>query len=90
MRGTKVKAIRKMQAQCDHVVDPRKTRSSAHIVHWMTCEDCGVRLDRLRPMSKEAAARYAEELRLAEEAILEKQRRAARKAANASAARTDV
>lgn len=83
MRGKKVKANRKVQAQCDHVVDPRKTRSSAYQVHWMVCEDCGVRLDRLRPLSKEAAARLAEDKRLAEEADLEKQRRAARKAANA-------
>lgn len=83
MRGKKVKAIRKMQAQCDHVVDPQKTRDSASTAHWMVCEDCGVRLHRLRPLSKEAAARHAEEKRLAEEADLERQRRAARKARNA-------
>lgn len=59
MNGKKVKKLRKMQAQCDHVVDPNKTRNSPYTQQWMRCEDCGVRLNRLQPMSAEAVARLA-------------------------------
>lgn len=54
MRGTKVKAILKMQSECDHHVNPQKTRNCMATVHWMTCEDCGARMDRLRPLSPKA------------------------------------
>lgn len=86
MRGKKVKAIRKMQYKCDHHVNFNKTRSCATTLHYIRCEDCGAKLDRLRPLSAtpdKAGGRWARRLPAAAKAKLAK-------AAQAAAMRSEI
>ncbi len=63
MRGVKAKKIRKIQFQCAHRVDVSLKRDSPYTVHLMRCVDCGFKINQLRPMSEEAKAILAADLK---------------------------